>query len=115
METPEGRIGQRRDAARAAIQRPEWQGQLRVGRAKLNTRPRQTSAYCGHKGLDHGVHFKPAARRRSINNNPERKERSSSPANAQCAVHDHLVLETEADFMIILRLENAGTVHAPRE
>jgi hypothetical protein len=44
LKALERRIGLRRDATRAPIQGPEWQGRLHR-RPKLKSRPRRTLAY----------------------------------------------------------------------
>ena len=50
LEVLERRIGLRRDATRAPIQVPEWQGAGWQSRPQYSTpRPRRTLAYCGQK------------------------------------------------------------------
>jgi hypothetical protein len=50
MEALERRIGLRRDATRAPIQGPEWQGAGFPSRPQNSTpRPRRALAYCGQK------------------------------------------------------------------
>src|SRR5664280_468155 len=62
MKELERRIGLRRDATRAPIQGPEWQGagfQSRPQKLKPKT-PARPSLITAKDGLDHGVHFTPA-------------------------------------------------------
>ena len=62
MKELERRIGLRRDATRAPIQGPEWQGagfQSRPQKLKPKT-PASSSLITAKDGLDHGVHFTPA-------------------------------------------------------
>src|SRR5512147_600116 len=56
----ERRIGLRRDATRAPIRGPEWQGRLRCrSRPKLNPKPRRKQSLLkARNGLDNGVHFR---------------------------------------------------------
>src|SRR5450759_2372872 len=43
------RIRLRRDATRAPMQRPEWQGAAKSAAPNSNPRPRRALAYCGQK------------------------------------------------------------------
>src|ERR1700686_1501053 len=49
LEALERRTGLRRDATRAPIQGPEWQGGALTATPNGTRRPRRTKAYCGRK------------------------------------------------------------------
>src|ERR1700688_3525201 len=49
LEALERRTGLRRDATRAPIQGPEWQGVALTATPNGTRRPRRTKAYCGRK------------------------------------------------------------------
>ena len=57
MKALERRIGLRRDATRAPIQGPEWQGAGSHSRPK-NSTPPGISLLRAKNGLDNGVHFR---------------------------------------------------------
>ena len=59
LEELERRTGLRRDATRAPIQRPEWQGAASMPRLshRNNSDPPDISKLMAKNGLDNGVHF----------------------------------------------------------
>jgi hypothetical protein len=58
LKALERRIGLRRDATRAPIQRPEWQGAASPPPQTQTQTPPDLSLLTAKNGLDNGVHFK---------------------------------------------------------
>jgi hypothetical protein len=70
LKALERRIGLRRDATRAPIQRPEWQGAASPPPQTQTQTPPDLSLLTAKIGLDNGVHFTSSPQYRTANRPP---------------------------------------------